>query len=729
MGDSTCVMQSFDRSSGHFQRQGDSLHGLGESVSFGRFMTQTLEWEKFSSFNQNRYLEEAQRFAKPGLVAQKKAFFEAHFKKTSSGKGAALPKASNTKNEVVVTRNGVKDESLGAGAGAALLKESNLDTKNEFPVPRDDVIYDKTSSSKSAALPRPSNTNNEVLITGNDGRYEHLGDGAALAKTFNSDDMNEVVVPRIDVRDENLGEPCMDTQSAKSKYGLSINAALSSTDSSSSFDHALAYSLVESQLGEAEEISEFSTGSHPAILVRTDELRSNMAADTPNNVEVNCHQMKSFCDTSDIIKHMVGEPKSIKKSDHPDGLKTELNSQSEVSDNSTILMAICQNKMSTREPTEQFVLASTDDNNPALTSLSTLGSGTKPAVQSRCKPRPLPLPRKENIATENVRAFGNGILNKKRVISMSLHTSINQDYGLQVSKGPLAPKNSDSANRPTNTVRFRDSKGHSDQVVAGLVSQKKLTTTSKTLTTVRKPSAEMYLRPAPPQPKKETTASMRTSLDIRKSTPKPLHMTVGSRAGEKKTLAFFPKVRSDAPAKHVLSDTTNRIKQTIPTSYTSTFGRKSTTRFHAKSAPPLQKNGSRIVQSSSVLPSTQINKSLPKSLHMSVDRSSAVGVKRSMAPRFDDKGSKRPKSRIDDTSNGSKTAVTTIRPPSSTVFTPFRFRSEERAAKRKEKLEEKNKVQAEKHLKINGKHPPFTNVRKTAISKSRETTNHRFSAM
>lgn len=59
---------------------------LTESVSFGRFANETLSWEKWSAFTQNRYLEEVERFTKPGSVAQKKAFFEAHFKNRAAGR-------------------------------------------------------------------------------------------------------------------------------------------------------------------------------------------------------------------------------------------------------------------------------------------------------------------------------------------------------------------------------------------------------------------------------------------------------------------------------------------------------------------------------------------------------------------------------------------------------------------------------------------------------------------
>lgn len=59
---------------------------LEASVSFGKFERDLLSWEKWSSFSQNKYLEEVEKFSAPGSVAQKKAYFEAHYKKVASRK-------------------------------------------------------------------------------------------------------------------------------------------------------------------------------------------------------------------------------------------------------------------------------------------------------------------------------------------------------------------------------------------------------------------------------------------------------------------------------------------------------------------------------------------------------------------------------------------------------------------------------------------------------------------
>lgn len=58
-------------------------------------MSESLAWEKWSTFSHNRYLEEAEKFSKPGSVAQKRAYFEAHYKKKAAERAAALVEEAN----------------------------------------------------------------------------------------------------------------------------------------------------------------------------------------------------------------------------------------------------------------------------------------------------------------------------------------------------------------------------------------------------------------------------------------------------------------------------------------------------------------------------------------------------------------------------------------------------------------------------------------------------------
>ncbi|XP_022775619.1 protein WVD2-like 7 [Durio zibethinus] len=98
MGESACLVRSFSNpvDMSNEAKEGDPIQALTESVSFGRFMSESLAWEKWSTFSHNRYLEEVEKFSKPGSVAQKKAYFEAHYKRRAAMRAAALLEQANT---------------------------------------------------------------------------------------------------------------------------------------------------------------------------------------------------------------------------------------------------------------------------------------------------------------------------------------------------------------------------------------------------------------------------------------------------------------------------------------------------------------------------------------------------------------------------------------------------------------------------------------------------------
>ncbi|XVE84091.1 hypothetical protein DITRI_Ditri16bG0141500 [Diplodiscus trichospermus] len=112
MGESACLMQqpfSYTAGNPNEAKEGNPVHVLGQSVSFGRFMTEPLAWEKWSKFSHNKYVEEAERYARPGSVAQKKAFFEAHYKTLAARKAAALLEQAKA-----AANNGAESEAQGS---------------------------------------------------------------------------------------------------------------------------------------------------------------------------------------------------------------------------------------------------------------------------------------------------------------------------------------------------------------------------------------------------------------------------------------------------------------------------------------------------------------------------------------------------------------------------------------------------------------------------------------
>ena len=72
---------------------------LQVSVSVGRFENDSVSWEKWSAFSPNKYLEEVEKCATPGSVAQKKAYFEALYKNVAARKAELLAQAKQTEKD------------------------------------------------------------------------------------------------------------------------------------------------------------------------------------------------------------------------------------------------------------------------------------------------------------------------------------------------------------------------------------------------------------------------------------------------------------------------------------------------------------------------------------------------------------------------------------------------------------------------------------------------------
>lgn len=108
-----------------------SVPALDVSVSFGRFENDSLSWEKWSSFSPNKYLEEVEKCATPGSVAQKKAYFEAHYKKIAARKAELLDQ------EKQMEHNSLRSDGQSNGD----LMGKTCETDSEF-----DVINDQDAA-------------------------------------------------------------------------------------------------------------------------------------------------------------------------------------------------------------------------------------------------------------------------------------------------------------------------------------------------------------------------------------------------------------------------------------------------------------------------------------------------------------------------------------------------------------------------------------------------------
>lgn len=142
------------------------MNALGESVSFGRFMTESLAWEKWSSFSNKRHVEEAERYAQPGSVAQKKAFFEAHYKRIAAAKAAALLEQANAESNALEPESETIEQlsecnitSQDSGTMKQDSQEVVLEKNQEF------AVIAKSDGSEADRLERDdSTTETEVLV-------------------------------------------------------------------------------------------------------------------------------------------------------------------------------------------------------------------------------------------------------------------------------------------------------------------------------------------------------------------------------------------------------------------------------------------------------------------------------------------------------------------------------------------------------------------------------------
>lgn len=111
-------------------------------------MTEPLAWEKWSAFSHNRYLEEVEKFSKPGSVAQKKAYFEAHYKRKAAERAAALLETVNTVASNVSESVTEEKNDLGSSSDLCLVQgENHMDEQQlEKDDPKVVVVYSSNTS-------------------------------------------------------------------------------------------------------------------------------------------------------------------------------------------------------------------------------------------------------------------------------------------------------------------------------------------------------------------------------------------------------------------------------------------------------------------------------------------------------------------------------------------------------------------------------------------------------
>lgn len=170
-------------------------------------MTEPLAWEKWSAFSHNRYLEEVERFSKPGSVAQKKAYFEAHYKKKAAERAAALNETVNavTSNfSGPVTNNRscntfLPDSDLANG-------ENHFDGQLEKDDPNDTVVCPASMSECNSIVERNDLDINMVEgaeLVAQDGISMENFNEVEVSNQFESEEDHDKIVANIEEKIDN----------------------------------------------------------------------------------------------------------------------------------------------------------------------------------------------------------------------------------------------------------------------------------------------------------------------------------------------------------------------------------------------------------------------------------------------------------------------------------------------------------------------------------------------
>jgi len=142
-------------------------------------MSESLAWEKWSTFSHNRYLEEAEKYSKPGSVAKMKAYFEAHYKRIGAKKQAAQEQASDApcSFEEEVQDNVYDSSCLNLGAAEAnaypSTHESPVKETPDVEAPPSVVVSSCGSSTETKDLQNVGNIDVEMggMVTDSTGSH------------------------------------------------------------------------------------------------------------------------------------------------------------------------------------------------------------------------------------------------------------------------------------------------------------------------------------------------------------------------------------------------------------------------------------------------------------------------------------------------------------------------------------------------------------------------------
>ncbi|KAE8023387.1 hypothetical protein FH972_009088 [Carpinus fangiana] len=149
---------------------------LEVSVSFGRFENDSLSWEKWSAFSPNKYLEEVEKFATPGSVAEKKAYFEAHYKKIAARRAELMDQANQMENDPLRPENQNGGDLTGNVSSAGFEFDiCNSDSPTDEVVKQETNLISEVISTHVADLKEDAAISTESQRSLSEGVEEEMG--------------------------------------------------------------------------------------------------------------------------------------------------------------------------------------------------------------------------------------------------------------------------------------------------------------------------------------------------------------------------------------------------------------------------------------------------------------------------------------------------------------------------------------------------------------------------
>ncbi|KAG9456743.1 hypothetical protein H6P81_001251 [Aristolochia fimbriata] len=281
-----------------------------ESVSFGRFSgDSSLSWDKWSAFSQNKYMEEVEKCSTPGSVKEKKAYFEAHYKKVAAHTMELLGQDKLTDH---VAQSKSEEQIFQQSGGSCEVSDSttNVDLEQLTHSSSDSIDAHETShfggDSKEEQFIKPDHSEAELLEEKMDTTEPKL----EAPESNKNEGINELENLETEVNEAEIKEPKLDFIGDKTEVSANKIEVLELEEVGTDAD---ASASKKNELGSYPEILTLqmheTCGKAETSEVEVDEMASKSSEETANeaNSLADVPQPKLNGVGSEITKAMADE--------------------------------------------------------------------------------------------------------------------------------------------------------------------------------------------------------------------------------------------------------------------------------------------------------------------------------------------------------------------------------------------------------------------------------------